>query len=303
MVAALLAGCGDQQAGESGDPDPASATPTKAASATPTETAPATPTETAGTPSMVLGGEQPWLTSDGDTLVSCSGDPFFPASLVDSGGLELSPEESEEIVAALAQMREDFGIDAPAPLQEAEAEDVPWLVLWQEDRGGDDYLGLLIAPAGSTEFSLATDDYATLHRQGDRWAANSWSGTCGARPAVPPEVSWVQLALPDDDDAPADGTDQTAATVSPGAVELLVSEVECTSARDPEPFLAEPVVVESAESVTVFWTTEAVVGGADCPGNPWVARTINLEEPLGDRELLDGSTWPPTRVTTVEDYG
>jgi len=83
-------------------------------------------------------------------------------------------------------------------------------------------------------------------------------------------------------------------------LDLLVSEVECTSARDPEPYLREPVIVETSQSVTIYWATEALRAAASCPGNPWVARTVTLEEPLGDRALRDGSGYPPVQVRTVQ---
>ncbi len=250
-------------------------------------------------------GAHPWVTADGDTLVTCSGDPAFPASRVAAGGLEFTPEGSDEVLAALDQMKQDFGIDAPRPLQEAEADEVPWAVVWQESVAGVDQIGILMAEPGATEFNLDTDEYATLEWQGESWRASSWSGLCGARPVVPAGRQWVQVAMGDATTAQGEATDQDA-TTDPGettdsTLEVLVSEVECTSARDPEPFLAEPVVLEAAESVTVFWTSEAMTGDATCPGNPWVPRTIQLEDPLGDRELLDGSTYPPQIVRTVEE--
>lgn len=232
-------------------------------------------------------GAHPWVTADGDTIVTCSGGPAFPAARVAAGGLEFTPEGSDEILAALEQMKQDFGIDAPGPLQEAEADEVPWAVVWQESVAGVDQVGILIAEPGATEFNLDTDEYASLEWQGESWRASSWSGTCGARPVAPAGRQWAQVAL----------TDATTDTT----IDLQVSEIECTSARDPELFLAEPVVLETAESVTVFWTSEAMTGDANCPGNPWVPRTIHLEDPLGDRELLDGSTYPPQVVRTVEE--
>jgi hypothetical protein len=77
---------------------------------------------------------------------------------------------------------------------------------------------------------------------------------------------------------------------------VLVNELQCASGRDPSEFLEDPRVEETPESVTVFWTSQPVVGGADCQGNPSVERTIELDEPLGDRQLLDGSSYPPSPV-------
>ena len=88
------------------------------------------------------------------------------------------------------------------------------------------------------------------------------------------------------------------AAVDGAATEVIVDvhETACTSARDPGPFLDEPAVVSTDESVTVYWTSEPPVGGANCPGNPTSQQVLTLDEPLGDRPLLDGSRWPPVLV-------
>jgi len=75
-----------------------------------------------------------------------------------------------------------------------------------------------------------------------------------------------------------------------------VSKGACTSARDPAAYLHEPVVVETADSLTVYWTSKMPEGAQTCPGEPSVTRTIEPSEPLGDRALLDGSRWPPVRI-------
>jgi hypothetical protein len=235
---------------------------------------------------------QPWQATNGDVLVTCHDSPAFPASLAAQGGLEVQPGEAEEIVDALAHLKGMGGIDAPGPLQSVEAEQVKWAVLWWDSSSEGETLGLLVAPPGSTGFSLDSDESVTLEWQDGQWRASSWSGTCGARPVLPAYSAWAQIALPADATNPA-GT----------SVDLLVSEIQCTSARDPEPFLADPVVVETDGTVTVYWTTEQMTGDATCPSNPWVPRTIQLKGPLGDRPLLDGSTWPPARVTVADPYG
>ncbi len=246
----------------------------------------------ATTSAPIAATAQTWLAPDGDVLVTCGASPAFPASLAAQGGLEVQPDEAEEIVDALAHLKDMGGIDAPGPLQAAEAEQVKWAVLWWDSSSEGETLGLLVASPESTGFSLDSDESLTLEWQDGQWRASSWSGTCGARPVLPAHSAWAQIAVPADATNPAGSS-----------VDLLVSEIQCTSARDPEPFLADPVVVETDEAVTVYWTTEQMTGDATCPGNPWVPRTIQLKDPLGDRPLLDGSTWPPARVTVADPYG
>jgi hypothetical protein len=75
-----------------------------------------------------------------------------------------------------------------------------------------------------------------------------------------------------------------------------LSERECTSGRNPERFLHEPLVVETSEKVTIYWTSEPPNGGQDCQGNPSIDKIVELERPLGSRVVLDGFNYPPREV-------
>lgn len=88
----------------------------------------------------------------------------------------------------------------------------------------------------------------------------------------------------------------TAERSGPHRLRLGIVEQDCTSGRDPLPYLHEPAVVESEEAVTVYFSSEPVRGGASCQGNPEASYTLELDEPLGDRVLLDGSTYPLRQV-------
>lgn len=244
------------------------------------------------TSASITGTAQPWLTPEGDVLVTCSDEPAFPVSLISEGGLQLQPHEAEEVVNALAHLKDIGGIDAPAPLQTAEATQVKWTVLWWEGSGEQESVGLLVTSPEATGFSLDSDEIVLLDRQDEQLSPAGWSGTCGARPALPAGSEWAQMALPEE-----------AANPTGTTVDLLVSEIQCTGARDPQPFLAEPAVVETDEDVTLYWTTEAMTQGAECPSNPWLPRAVQLKNPLGERPLLDGSTWPPARITVRDPYG
>lgn len=232
-------------------------------------------------------GAQPWQAPDGGVMVTCSDGLPFPADTVASGGIQVDPQETEAIFTALADLKEVGGIDAPMPLQQADVEEVNRAVLWMDDATAERSLGLLISPSNSADFSLETDWYVVLGRQGEQLRATSWQSSCSARPALTEGDMWATLALSPDTSTPEDKT-----------VNLRVSEADCTGARDPAPFLAtEPVVLETEDEVTVYWTSQLIQGGADCPSNPWVERTLQLDQVLGDRTLLDGSTWPPAPIT------
>jgi hypothetical protein len=124
-----------------------------------------------------------------------------------------------------------------------------------------------------------------LDKQGDRLRVAGW-GDCRLRPVLEAGAAWARVSA-------------STAALDPEAtsVPVQVTETECTSSRDPEPHLRKPVVVETDETVTVYWTTEEATGGQKCPGNPPAERVVELDGPLGDRAVLDGSTWPATPVT------
>ncbi|MFC7402975.1 hypothetical protein [Citricoccus sp. GCM10030269] len=245
---------------------------------------PAATASTSGAPhqSATVVADQPWRTAEGDVLVSCLSTPAFPVSTVAEGGLDVGPDTSQEITLALADLQEKAGAETPEPLQKASADEVEWAVLWQDDAAAPTRVELLLASPGSDEFSLASDWILTLSRHDGRLQATGWADSCQPRPALAPDRSWVRVGVPEQAPDPESTT-----------VEVVVSEQQCASARDPDPHLAaEPVVVETDDDVTVYWTSESVTGGAACPGNPWVKRTLTLDEPLGTRTLLDGSAWP-----------
>ena len=123
----------------------------------------------------------------------------------------------------------------------------------------------------------------SLVREDDAWTF-AGGGDCHLSPILRTDADWV---------------DVTAAATAPDDARTLVVDVterQCTSARDPRPFLKDPVVVETAESVTVYGTTAPMTEAAECPGNPTVQQTIVLAGPLGDRVVRDGATWPPREV-------
>lgn len=121
--------------------------------------------------------------------------------------------------------------------------------------------------------------YAVLAGNEDTYSVVDW-GDCALTPALKPGLGWAGLSNASGDP-------------SSSVLTVDVTEVGCTGARDPAAYLQEPVMVETDASVTISWaTTESL--GADCPGNPSVTRQLQLAEPLGNRTILDGSTWPAT---------
>ena len=214
--------------------------------------------------------------ADGDPLVTCGG-PGFEISAM-SGGVQ-GLVARDEVAAALERLVDEAGIDAPTALQDEHVDEAQWFVLGESD-------GVLTVATGSWDRAGPGTDAQVvgLEQVADGWDATGW-GDCNLAPVSPPGLNWVDVTAQARDLPP-----------SATSVPVWVSERECTSARDPRPFLSNPVVVEDEQDVTVYWTSTQPEGAQDCPGNPRVRRLLRLQAPLGERVLLDGSTWPPSPV-------
>ncbi|TCI99619.1 hypothetical protein [Aeromicrobium sp. IC_218] len=219
----------------------------------------------------------PVRTVDGEPLLTCGGHEFPVSAMVD--GIE-SRTPAADIVNALDGLVRSAGMDAPLGLSKDGVRPGEWKVL------AEDADSLLVATGRWDERGPGERAHRVgLEKQGDRLRVAGW-GDCQPRPVPVDAVAWAMVTA-------------SAADLDPDAVSVpvRVTEQECTSSRDPEAHLHEPVVVETDRTVTVYWTTEVVTGPQKCPGNPLADRIIELDEPLGDRTVLDGSTWPAIPVT------
>lgn len=209
----------------------------------------------------------------GETRVGCFGAaPGWPASAMDGG---IDPADRDGLVAALEDLVADAGIDAPAALTGAPVAEADWFVLDESD-------GLATVATGAWDQDGPAPDgqTVTLRRAGEQWRATGW-GECRVLAPVPePGRQWVEIRA---------GRD-----LDPASKVLAVRVVEraCAGGRDPRPFLGAPQVVETEESVTIGWTSEAIDGVATCVGSAPVPARVELAAPLGDRVLLDASRWP-----------
>lgn len=190
----------------------------------------------------------------------------------------------DEAVAAFRAMLADPDLGVELRMSNVFADDpaaTEWRVLASDDSSV--FLGLGRWTQRGPEKGAV--NYLGMTREGGDW---TWSGMGGCRlePVLDGAAAqWASVS------APEGGLDRS----SPAPV-IGVSERECTGARDPVVHLHEPYVVELDDSVTVYWTSDAPEGAQACPGNPVVEQTLTLDEPLGDRELLDGSVYPPRPV-------
>ncbi len=223
--------------------------------------------------------DAPFVVADGEVMVSCGGDgASWPPSVMTEGvqGV-LTDDEARGIFQGI--------LSDPMTGEEAALSlfpggvDVDWRVLHEDDNALTIGLGRWTEQGSTGESAHILE----LAREGNAWRAAGWAD-CQLSPVLKEGDSWAEVTGYKGDAASARLTTQ-------------VNERECTSGRDPERFLHEPVVVETSEKVTIYWTSEPPKGGQDCQGNPSIDRVVELKQPLGTRVVFDGFSYPPREVS------
>jgi hypothetical protein len=187
-------------------------------------------------------------------------DVALPDTPMDAGATE-----------ALAQAVEEVGVEGESLL------DYEWSIAAREES----HLLLLGRVIDGEDASYA---HAALAREDDGWHLSGWGG---CRPVVeaPGYGPAARLVL-DPEVEPSPDSDQLA---------VWINEASCASGMAPVDRAVIPVVVDDDDRVVITVLVEPVEGGADCQGNPWHPITITLDQPLGERQVFDGSTVPPER--------
>jgi hypothetical protein len=110
-------------------------------------------------------------------------------------------------------------------------------------------------------------------------------GTCDLQVELPEGIGFATWEL---DPALPPQPDATSLTV-------LGTEVACSSGTPMTGRLLEPIVLYAPEAVTIALLVREQPGGQDCTGNRPEPVVVVLGEPLGNRELFDGSSYPAQR--------
>jgi hypothetical protein len=79
--------------------------------------------------------------------------------------------------------------------------------------------------------------------------------------------------------------------------DVLVLERACASGQSSEGRIAPPFVLYEPDSVVLTFGVVLTPGGGRCPGHPPGSYHMKLDEPIGDRWLLDGGVFPPRDAT------
>lgn len=118
------------------------------------------------------------------------------------------------------------------------------------------------------------------------WSARG-AGECRPERSFDDGLDPVQWRLPDGLPSP----DATSVTI-------LATEIGCSSGQSADSRLAEPIVEYHEDAVDITLRITPPEGEFfTCIGNPETAVTVELDEPLGDRELRDGLWYPPSPAT------
>jgi len=123
--------------------------------------------------------------------------------------------------------------------------------------------------------------FMTVERAGDAWR---WSGSqqgqgCPLHYVTPQGLNAVDWRI--DPDSPPEAGDTTLA--------VLVAERACVSGQELGDRLRGPQVVMTDDTVRIAFAAEPPPGDSfDCQGNPEASATVELPEPLGEREIIEG---------------
>lgn len=137
----------------------------------------------------------------------------------------------------------------------------------------------VIAPRGKAYAS------AIFETRDGKWAPSGW-GECVPRLQVPGRsvLRWAftNASYPPSSDATE--------------IEVLVSEVGCSSGRDIDDLIESAISYEE-ERISVILTAPGLSGNQTCPGKAPVSYTVRLEEPPGQRDIVDPSVFPAVEPT------
>ncbi len=204
----------------------------------------------------------------GALLLGCDGGIIFTAAELDAppGAEEGDGAEFDALREALARFGSEMGAYVPASG-------------WR-----------LVARDGSTVLFLARatdgDDppwrQVTVDLVDGRWQAGG-TGGCNLRPVVGPGVGAASWSL-----------DPAFAAPGPADTEIRVQvwERACASGEAAVGRVVGPVISYDTDAITITYGVRPKPGGATCQSNPPTPVLLELAEPLGDRLLLDGGSFP-----------
>jgi len=200
-----------------------------------------------------------------------------------------------EVLAAATPVADLTG-DAATMLAEAVHDDGSPLVLENEDdwylAGQTDESVLImrtVAPQEVGLYGLPGSDHEVIEvsrLEGAPNAADGWYVM--GHSFCPLTIDLGGLEVPTVTLDPAHAPDPAATEL-----QLLVTETACNSGQPADGRVKLVSLVETEDTVTVTIGVKPKSGGANCPSNPATPFSVTLEEPIGDRTLIDGTRGVP----------
>jgi len=187
--------------------------------------------------------------------------PYFPVSALDSAPPLIADSSVPDTAAAIAPF-----------LESGEGEfwsQIGWRVL----EVVDNEKALLVNPTDGLEFMTL----AWVEKTWD-WSGSSSHGDCIL--VVEPlasDGSVVDWTLANPEQVNADST----------VLQLLATEVACTSGQPIGDRLHEPEVTYTSDAILIKLTAEPLSGSQNCPGIPAQPVQVELAEPVGERKIVD----------------
>lgn len=207
-----------------------------------------------------------------------------------------SPTASARPTMLTCGTRDTFppsALDAPADAEKAPGGASDALRTWLANPDNEQFAKgggwrALVANDAEAVFAQGTPPGITVRfeRRDGAWKWANSSATCDLRVVPPPGL--------------ASGQWVPAAPVRPGDTAFVanVYERSCAGGRSPEGRVQPPEVEYTATAVVVTFFVRPPGGAQTCPGAPPAPYEVALREPLGDRKLLDGGTYPPQAPRT-----
>lgn len=163
--------------------------------------------------------------------------------------------------------------------------------------------GLHVPTREDSDLVVLTETYArfltkeppysgtSFEKEGDRWR---WAGggdcelVAVAEGGLETATWWMpEEAKPEDE-----------------VLTVRAMQISCASATKRRPEEFEPLVEETDERIAVAMFVEPLEGQAfECPGNPDTGVRIELEQPVGDRQIVDVGTYPERPAPNRESFG
>lgn len=199
-------------------------------------------------------------------LFTCGDDRTFSASLFDEAG----DAELDDHPAAAA-LRDLLGSSTPVSDR---LPDSGWYLT-----GMDDTSATFVARVEEEPGFVRV----TSELQGQGWQAR-YVGWCT------PRVDLDSVSLAIWSFAPGKRVPGPEAT----SFEADVTELACTGSTPMGDRLLPPTILYGKTQVLVIFAARPLPAGAyTCPGNPSTRVAVELSEPIGDRMVVDGSSYPP----------